>query len=253
MVISVAQAQLFFLAFTRIMATIIHVPVMGGQMIPPQVKIGLGLILSLFLIPWQPVPAEIASIGFFGFAIAIGKEILIGTLAGYSANLVFGAIQMASEVMGLGSGFSSSRIFNPTMGQASSAYDQLFVMGAMMYFLAIDGHHVVIIALQRMFTVIPINGVLPFSNPETMLRMTSDLIQTGIHLALPVMGALLLADLTMGLLARVAPQIQVYFLGLPVKVGISLAAMGIIFALVLPVIGNMYKDMGSRMLLLLEK
>src|SRR5512138_1043918 len=105
MTISVAQAQLFFLAFTRIMAILIHVPVLGGQNIPNQVRIGLGFVLAIVLIPWQPLAEDAVTIGFIAYGISIGKQILIGTLIGYSADLAFGAIQIAGGAMGLGSGF----------------------------------------------------------------------------------------------------------------------------------------------------
>jgi len=251
--ISVAQAQEFFLAFTRIMATIIHIPVLGGRMVPNQVRIGLGILLTMFLIPWQTLPTAAVSIGMIAYVIAIGKELLIGTVAGYSADLVFGVVQMAAEAMGLGSGFSSNRIFNPAIGEAGSSFEQFFVLLATMYFLAIDGHHQVLVALQKMFEVVPIQGTIPFSDPTLLLQITSQMIQAGIQLALPILAALLLTDLSLGLLARITPQIQVYFLGLPVKLGISLLAMGLVIVMVLPIVGNLYNDLGSKMLMLLEK
>jgi flagellar biosynthetic protein FliR len=122
-----------------------------------------------------------------------------------------------------------------------------------MYFLAIDGHHLVLIALQKMFQVIPIQGTIPFSDPTILLQMTSQMIQAGIQLALPILAALLLTDLSLGLLARITPQIQVYFLGLPLKLGISLAGMGLVIVMVTPLLANLYKDLGSKMLMLLEK
>jgi flagellar biosynthetic protein FliR len=252
MLISVAQAQLFFLAFARIMAVIIHVPVLGGQTIPNQVRLGLGIVLAIVLIPWQPLPESAETIGLIEFAISLGKEILIGTLIGYSADLAFGAIQMAGAAMSMGSGFESSRIFNPTMGDAGSAYDQTFIMTAMMVFLMIDGHHLVIAALQRTFELVPLNGSLPFGGLEAVMTTTSGFIVTGIHLALPVMAALILADLTLGLLARVAPQVQVYFLGLPVKVAIALLAMSLMFASILPYLTSMFQSMTENMLLFLK-
>ncbi len=252
MLISVAQAQLFFLAFVRIMAVIIHVPVLGGQNIPNQVRIGLGFVLAMVLVPWQPLPADAASIGLIAYGFSIGKEILIGTLIGYSADLAFGAIQMAGAAMSLGSGFESSRIFNPSMGDSGSAYDQIFVMTAMMVFLMIDGHHLVIIALQRTFDLIPVNGNLPFNGLESVMTTTSTFIVAGIHLALPVMSALILTDLTLGLLARVAPQIQVYFLGLPVKVVVALLAMSLMFVSLLPYLTSLFKSMSENMLLFLK-
>ena len=249
MTISVAQAQLFFLAFTRIMAIIIHVPVFGGQNIPNQVRIGLGVALAMVLISWQPLSPQIASIGMIAYSVSIGKEIFIGTLIGFAADLAFGAIQMAGAAMGLGSGFESSRIFNPSMGEAGSAFDQIFIMTAAMVFLVIDGHHLVLMAIQKTFDVIPLNGSLPFNGMETIVHMTSTFIASGIHLALPVMTAVILADLTLGLLARVAPQVQVYFLGLPVKVGVALLALSMTFAVISPSLSSLFKTMTENMLL----
>jgi len=253
MTISVAQAQLFFLAFTRIMAIIIHVPVLGGQSVPTQVRIGLGLALALILIPWQPLPSDAAALGMFAFGLGIAKEILIGTLVGFAADLTFGAIQIAGAAMGVGSGFESSRIFNPALGDAGSAYDQIFVILTMMFFLTIDGHHLVLIAIQKTFTVIPVNGPLPLNGLDTLVMTTTQLIATGVHLALPVMAALVLTDMTLGLLARVTPQVQVYFLGLPVKVAVALLSLAILLAVLFPYLINLFQSMGKNMLLFVEK
>lgn len=248
MIISVAQAQLFFLALTRILAVIVHVPMLGGQNIPTQVRLGLGLVLTVVLIPWQPLPPEAAAVGSLAFGLAIGKEILIGTLIGFAADLTFGAIQIAGATMGMGSGFESSRIFNPALGEASSAFDQIFVMTATMIFLLIDGHHLVLIALQKTFEVLPINSPLPFTGLETVMVTTATFIAAGIHLALPVMTALILTDLTLGLLARVAPQVQVYFLGLPVKVAVALLVLSLTFAVISPFLTSMFKTLPVTML-----
>jgi flagellar biosynthetic protein FliR len=234
------------------MAIILHVPVFGGQNIPSQVRIGLGFALAVVLIPWQPLPPEAETIGNFAYGVAIGKEILIGTLIGFSADLAFGAIQMAGSAMGMGSGFESSRIFNPALGEAGSAFDQIFVMTAAMIFLVIDGHHLVLIAIQNTFEVVPLNGSLPFNGLETIMKATSMFIATGIHLALPVMAALVLTDLTLGLLARVAPQVQVYFLGLPVKVVVAMVALGMSFAVIFPNLTLLFKSMVENMILFVE-
>lgn len=253
MTISVAQAQLFFLAFTRIMAIMIHIPVLGGQNIPAQVRIGLGFALALVLIPWQPLPVDAPSLGAWAYGLAIAREIVVGTLVGYSADLAFGAIQMAGAAMGMGSGFESSRIFNPTMGDAGSAFDQIFVMTATMIFLIIDGHHLILIAIQKTFEAVPLNGTLVFNGLDTIMNTTSTFIAAGIHLALPVMAALILADLSLGLLARIAPQVQVYFLGLPVKVAVSLLALGLTFTVISPYLSSLYKAMAENMLLFVAR
>lgn len=253
MLISIAQAQLFFLALTRILSALITVPVLGGQTIPTQVRIAFGIVFTLILIPWQPLPPSVEAISFLGFAVAILKELIIGTLIGFAASLTFGTMQIIGEIMGLGSGFGSSRIFNPATSLSSSAFDQLFTIIALMIFMVIDGHHLVLLALGKTFEIVPINGDLPVGSIEILARMTSQLIITGVQIALPVMAALTITDIALGLVNRVAPRIQIYFLGLPLKVGISLFALGSLFLIIFPALNNLYGALGNRMLELIRK
>lgn len=251
MIISVEQAQLFFLALTRILAMMIAVPVLGGQLVPIQVRLSLGLILTAVLLPWQPLPPEAAAMGGLEYAIAIGRELLIGTLAGFAAVLTFAVLQIAGEAMGLSSGFISGQLFNPTLSQSGSALDQFFTTIALVYFLVIDGHHLFLAGVQKTFTVLPLMAPLPLDRMDALISTTAQLILAGMHLALPVLAALFLTDLTLGLLARIAPQVQVYFLGLPLKVAVSLVAVGFVFVAGLPVIGNLYHAIAPRMLTLI--
>jgi flagellar biosynthetic protein FliR len=253
MTISLAQAQMFFLVLTRVMAMVIAVPVLGGQTIPLQVRVALGIILSAIIIPWQPLSADAPTIGLFGFAAAIFQELIIGTLSSFAVILTFGTVQMAGEFMGLGSGFASSRVLNPAIGETGTALDQLFVMAAMLLFLVLNGHHTFLIALQKTFEIIPVNSPLPVFDVQKLMRMTADLIAAGAQMALPVMGAMLLADIALGLLSRVSPQIQVFFLGMPLKVALGMFAMSLIFAYALPKIGDLYNQIGNRMILLISK
>lgn len=253
MLISIAQAQIFILAFTRVMAILIHIPMLGGQIVPNQVRIALGLILTMILIPWTPLGVEVEAFGLFAFAVMILRELIIGTLAGFAANLTFGAIQIAGEAMGLGSGFGSSRIFNPSMEESGTAFSQLFVISATLLFLVLNGHHMAIIAIQKTFDVIPVATSTAFGSVETLLGMSAYLFTAGIQIALPVMAALLLTDLALGLMARVAPQVQVFFLGLPLKVAVSLVALGLLFSIVLPTLSKMFEQLGPRMISLLQQ
>lgn len=248
MTISIAQAQIFFLVFTRMMAVIIHIPNLGGQTIPNQVRIALGLVLAIILIPWSPLPETAESLPLLAFAAAILKEIIIGTLIGYAAILTFGAVSIAGEVMGLGSGFSSDRIFNPAMEQSVTPMGQLFVVISMLLFMALNGHHIALVALQKSFSLIPVMSPLPSFSVEMLLRTTAQLIVVGVQMAFPIFAALLLADITLGLLSRVAPQVQVYFLGLPLKIGLSMFAFGLTLTIMFPLLRDLFNNLGDRML-----
>jgi flagellar biosynthetic protein FliR len=251
LIVSVAQAQTFFLALTRILAIIIHVPVLGGRLVPDPAKIGLGFLLAMVMIPWQPLPPEANSIPTFAFGMAIGRELLVGTLAGFAAALTFGALQIAGEMMGLGSGFASARLINPAFESTGSALDNFFVMIATLLFLVGNGHHLFLAGLQRTFELVPLNSGLPDFSTERMIVLTAQLIAAGVRLSLPVLGTLLLTDLALGLLARVAPQVHVFFLGMPLKLGVGLVALAVALVILFPAIAELFRQLAPRTLELL--
>lgn len=251
--VNLAQFQAFFLTFTRIMATIIHVPVLGGRSIPNPIKIGLGLILAIFM-----TPLNFSGFGRFGldlvsFSAAIAKEIIIGTLAGYAANLAFGALSIAGNLIGFGSGFAAAQVLNPALEEQGTPLDQILVVTSFLIFLAINGHHSFLLGLQKTFEVLPINSDLPTLAQEPVLRLTASLIRIGVQMSFPLLATLLLTDLALGLLARVAPQIQVFFLGIPLKIGLSIFALAIAIPALSPLIRTIFGNIAPQMLLLMGK
>ncbi len=251
--INIAQFQAFFLTFTRIMATIIHVPVLAGRSVPNPIKIGLGLILAIFMTPLNFTGFGRAGLDLISFAAAIAKEILIGTLIGYAAILAFGALSIAGNLIGLGSGFAAAQILNPALEEQGTPLDQILVVTSFLIFLVINGHHSFLIGLQKTFEVLPINSSLPAVVQEPLLQLTASIIKIGVQLAFPLLATLLLADLALGLLARVAPQIQVFFLGIPLKIGLSIFALGVAMPSLLPLIRTIFNNIAPQMLLLIGK
>jgi flagellar biosynthetic protein FliR len=251
-IISVAQAQMFFLALTRVIAILSRLPVLGGQVIPTSVRISLGILLTAVLPIWPASLSETTqAIALLPFAVAILRELIIGLTAGLALDLTFGALQAAGEMLGLGSGFAASRYLNPLVGDSGSILDQFFLMVATLIFLIINGHHTVLVALAQTFTLLPLNSTLSGLPLEEILRTATLLMLNGVQIALPVFGALLLADLALGLLARTAPQIQVFFLGLPLKIAASLLILAMSLAYTLPSLVGLLEQAGPRMLRLL--
>lgn len=251
-IISVAQAQMFFLALTRVLAILSRLPVLGGQVIPTSVRLGLGILLTIVLPIWpSSLSATTQAMALLPFAAALLRELIVGLTAGLALDLTFGALQAAGEMLGLGSGFAASRYLNPLVGDSGSILDQFFLMVATLVFLIINGHHTVLIALTQTFTLLPLNSSLGGLPLEEILRTAALLVLNGVQIALPVFGALLLADLALGLLARAAPQIQVFFLGLPLKIAASLLILAMSLAYTLPGLIGLLEQAGPRMLRLL--
>jgi len=251
MEISVAQAQLFFLSLTRVLAILIHVPVLGGRAIPNLVKIGLGILLTLIIAPGQLDSGQPSLIPTFAFGFAIARELLVGTLAGYASLLTFNVLQIAGHMMGLGSGFGAGQILNPALENTGSPLNQIFTMTALLIFLIVDGHHSFLLGLQNTFALVPLNESLPNFSLGYLAMMAGSMITIGVQMSLPILGPLLLTDITLGLLARVAPQIHVFFLGIPLKIGVALLALALGMSTLLPTLTNLFQSIGARTLELL--
>jgi flagellar biosynthetic protein FliR len=250
-VVSIIQAQLFFLTLSRILSAIVFVPVLGGRSVPNPVKIGFGLVVSMIITPTLPPPANTEALSAIAYGFAMAQEVLIGALSGYAAALTFSALQMAGHLMGIVSGFSAANVLNPALEDNGTAMDQMFLITAFLVFLVINGHHMFLLGLQRTFDIVPVNSALPTLSLSNYLRMTSEFIASGVQMALPVVGTLLLTDLTLGLLARVAPQVHVFFLGIPLKIGIGLIALALTIVILAPNLESMFTNLGERTLELL--
>jgi len=252
MIVSVAQTQVFILAVTRVLAIIIKIPVLGGKLIPDRVKVFLGVALALVLVPWRTLDPGDEALTWLPFAFAIGEELIIGTLAGYAAEITFAALQIAGEMMGLASGFFAAKMINPSLNTRGSSVTNFFYMIALTYFVILNGHHQMLAAVQRSFEILPLGSSLVHFPLERLLRLTAGMITTGVQFSLPVVGALMLTNLTLGLLARVAPQVQVFFLGIPLKVGLGLLTLMVTMSILFPRIAEMYDSSADWMLVLLE-
>lgn len=252
MIVSVAQAQIFFLALVRVLAMMISLPMLGGNNIPMQVRAGTGFILTMVLVSWQkPLPPDAETMSAFMMGMGITKEMIIGTLMGFSAVMTFGAVQVAANFMGLNTGFAAGQTLNPTFGSSGSAYDNMYLIICTIFFLVIDGHLMFIKAMALSFNIIPVNSPFPAFDIEPLIRITSTLIRSGVQLALPVIAAVVMTDITSGLLARVAPQIQVFFLAIDVKILLSLIAVVLAFGITVPWLRDLFEQIAPRSLMLI--
>lgn len=238
-----------FLIFVRVLSVLMTAPLFSNRSVPPQIKIGFAAILSFLILPMPNaqlvnVPTEVLP-----FTLMVAQEVLMGVVIGFVTNLVFVGIGIAASMIGLQSGFTAASLFNPFTNVSSSALDQFYSLIAIALFLAIDGHHMLIRALFRTFELVPI-GTFAITSVtiERIMALTSQVFVIGITLALPIVGTMLLTDAGLGLIAKVVPQIQVFFVGLPLKVGLGFATLALTMNITLPVIRDHFADIAITML-----
>lgn len=235
-----------FLMFVRLLAVFMTAPVFSSQGVPAMMKIGLAGVLALVLLPVRSANAGLAALPttLVPLALLVGQEVLIGVLIGYVSNLVFAAVSVAASMMGIQLGFRAANLFNPFISVSTSSLEQFYTLTALVLFLTINGHHILLRALARTFDVVPIGTfVLTEVTIARLIEMTNALFVIAARIALPVMGTLLLVDLGLGLIARAVPQIQVFFVGLPLKIGLGFVIMISTVTLTLPFIRDLLAGM----------
>jgi flagellar biosynthetic protein FliR len=237
--ISIDQIEIFLLVFTRITAILLLMPIFGSDAIPMQLKAGLCLIVAVILFPIVKIASPVEPVGLIGFAFLVVKEVFIGLTIGYATTFLFAAVQFAGRILDSEIGFAMVELIDPFSNTMVSATAQLQILLFSVLFLLINGHCFMLLALQKSFEVIPIFGAkLALGGLVThFIRMGGDIFVLAIKLAAPVFLVLSLTSMALGIIARTVPQINIFFVGLPIKIFLGLGLM----AVVLPVLADMFK------------
>lgn len=224
----IAHPQSYLLVVARLSGLILIAPVLGATVIPPLIRVALVLVLAWALFPLHGLTATEPQLEVPALVLAIGGELVVGFTVGFIANLVFTVFQAAGSIIGTQMGFGIIQIFDPVHQQRSSVVDEFYSVLATLLFLMLNGHHMLLMAIDRTYQAVPSGAVV---HPEVLAmpvgRLISEVIGAGFQMALPIMATLLLTDLAFALASRAVPQINVFFLGLPVKVLVGMVALSL--------------------------
>lgn len=220
----------FLWPLTRILGLIATAPFFGNLSIPIRVKVGLGMMLALVIAPTVPAMPAADPMSLAGFMILL-QQLVIGLAMGFAMRIVFAAVEMAGEIAGLTMGFGFATFFDPQTRGRSSAIAQFLALLTLMLFLALDVHLMLLSTLAESFISMPISATPGGTGGFRQIANWGGLIfSAGVQLALPLIAALLITNIALGVLTRAAPQLNLFGIGFP----ITLAAGFIVLALVLP-------------------
>jgi flagellar biosynthetic protein FliR len=216
----------FVLILTRVSAMLLSSPMFSVRGMPPHTKIGLAVFITLIFLPLESTELLGLPPGLVPFVLAIGRELLIGLIIGFAVTLVFTGFHMAAQLMSVQIGFNVGSLLDPITGFQSSPLDQFYSVLVMLIFLSIDGHYQLIVGLQQTFEVAPLASFdVAFLNPDHAIALAATMFVVALQITMPLMAALLLADLGMAILARTVPQIPVFMVGMPGKVAMGLVVL----------------------------
>jgi len=212
------------LVMLRIGTLLILLPVLGHQLIPTQVKVGLIVLLTVLVYPLVEHQVTAIAIEPLSVAVIALQEMLIAAALALFAQLIFTAAQFAGQIMSFQMGLTVANVFDPATHSQQSVLSQLATTLAMLLWLATGAHHMFLHGLIDSFTLFPINHDWSF---PALLRLTdaaANMFTLALKLAAPIMLLLTFIYIALGLLARAVPQIQVFFVSFPLTVGLGLLA-----------------------------
>lgn len=223
---AVPQVIGFMLVVARLSGLFLVAPVFSSPMIPVRIKVMALATLAAMLTPIVAPSGSSVPAGAIDLMLAVGQESLIGLALGYSVSIVFAAVQVAASFIDTSIGFSMATLVDPTTHSQGAVLGSFYSMVATLCFLTINAHQWMLSGFKKSYSVIPVGTTPNFD------RMLGNLFETfsllfamAFQIAAPVLITLLLCDVVLGIVSRVTPQMNVFFVGVPLKISVGLVAI----------------------------
>jgi flagellar biosynthetic protein FliR len=255
--LSVAQLEgllaVFGWPFVRILSFIATEPVLGNRSVPLQVKLALALFVTVLIAPILPAPPPVPPASAAGLLV-LAQQVLIGAAMGFTARIVVSAAEMAGQLAGLQMGLGFALFFDPETAGQSPLVAEFYGLIAVLTLLATNGHYVVLTALAESFRVLPVT-VEPMASRGllTVVSWGGQIFESGLMMSLPVVGALLIANIGIGILTRAAPQLNIFAVGFPVTLTVGFLMLYLSLPLIVPMIDALAQGGVAAIMRILEQ
>lgn len=240
----VPMLSVFLLVFVRVSAFFVTMPFFSYRTIPTMYRIGLAFFLSWLMYYTIDVPAFTINGEYF---LLVMKEALVGLLIGLMAYIIFSAIQIAGGFIDFQMGFAIANVIDPQTGAQSPLVGQYLYTFALLLLLAVNGHHMMLDGIFYSYQFIPIDQVaIPFGHEglvEYVILAFNRMFVIAFQMAIPVIATLFLVDVTLGILARTVPQLNVFVVGFPIKIAVSFIMLMIVMGVILLVVQELFETM----------
>ncbi|MEE3807030.1 flagellar biosynthetic protein FliR [Lysinibacillus fusiformis] len=232
----IPHLTVFLLVLVRVSAFFVTVPFFSYRTISPQVKITLALVLAWMMYYTIDVEPLVFNDEYI---LLVMKEALVGLLLGLMGYIIMSAIQIAGSFIDFQMGFAIANIIDPQTGAQSPLIGQFFNMLALLFLLAIDGHHMILNGIYYSYQFLPMDQFPSFASeslPKFIMTTFTAVFAIAFQMAAPVVATLFLVDLALGITAKTVPQLNIFVVGFPIKIGVSFLVMFTMMAVMIQVI-----------------
>lgn len=251
---SLTDIEYFLLILVRISMFVYLAPFYGMKGVPNQVKIGLSFFVSVLLFHVTQPHEALAYNTVWGYSVIVAKEALTGLFLGFGVSICTSIVNFAGRIIDMETGLSMVNLVDPTTKEMSSMTG-VFYQYMVTLILMISGmHRYLLQALAETYVLIPVNGAIFQTDKllETMLVFLKDYILIGFRICLPVFAVMLLLNAVLGIMAKVSPQMNMFAVGLQLKVLVGLCVLFLTVRMLPGVADFIYTEMKQMMVAFVE-
>lgn len=236
---------LFMLILTRVTSFFVTLPFISYRGIPQLLKVFFGLTVSYLIFLSATFEVELLPAGNLEFVFYLAYEALIGLGLGFVVLLFFSLFRMAGQMIDMMMGLQMASVFDPQLGSPATLMGQLYYLLALVYYLTINGHHHLFLALSKSYELIPVGGGRFFTDVSVFLlaEMFYGVFALAFQIAAPAIVVVVITDISLGLVSKTVPQLQVFIVGLPLKISLGLIAVYLTLPFLGPVLEDIFKEL----------
>jgi flagellar biosynthetic protein FliR len=226
-------------------------PLWRAFRLPSFVRVGLAFLTAMAF--GAPATPAVLPVGGWETLWLLAGEFAVGYAIGLVANLIFAAVEYAGELVGVSIGLSVAAVLDPVSQVQTSVLSRAYGLVALGVFLATNAHHVLILAVSRSFDIIPVGTMtVGGAGISALVGLGSGVFEIGLRVAAPVVAVLLLTEVAMGLVVRVVPQMNVFIVGLPLKIGLGIVLVALLLPQLASALELLFTDLDRALLLIIR-
>lgn len=244
----IPSLAVYLLILTRVTAFIITVPLFSYRAIPATQRIIFAALLSWMMVYTIDAPTlEIDGT----YLLLVIKEATTGLFIGIIAYIIMSAIQIAGGFIDFQMGFAIANVIDPQTGAQSPLLGQFFNVLAMLFLLTLNAHHMLLDGIFYSYSFIPIDLLWPHFGEERLIEfVTRTFTMTfaiAFQMSIPIVATLFLVDLALGITARTVPQLNIFVVGFPIKIGVSFLVLVTMFTVLIAMMRKLFEVMITAM------
>jgi flagellar biosynthesis protein FliR len=240
----VERLVIFFAILTRVSAFFLILPVFGWQILPVRFKMVLTVLLSVFFCAIVPAKIDVTDIWSLRIVLLLAGEATYGLALGLIVVCLFSVVKLAGIIIEQEMGLSMAQVLDPLTGEEADPLSSLIEMLFILLFLSANGHHMLLLILSKSYAAFPV-GAVPTVGVLTdgIINAGSTMLLASLRLAAPMLAALLALLVALALLARLVPEMNIFFISFPIRIGLGL----IMASAFLPFINGYVAEMANWM------